>query len=196
MIELPKDYGPGEASPQLIDFGFLQRGPFGAETKRINRKGNRYMVGFSFGPFYAEVGNRFVGLLIAAKSQGIRLPYPLQESQGSPGVPVVDGAGQQGRVLNIRGLAAGYTCRAGYWLSIENAAGRHYLDNVEVGGRANAAGQLTITLANQLRHPFANGAKIHLAKPMIEGLIDGDSWGWQLSVDQVIPITFTVEEAE
>lgn len=195
MITLPDGVGPGEASPSLLDFGFLQRTGSGGETTRINRLGSRYRVGFAFGPFYPALGNIMVSRLLAAKSEGIRLPYPLLESQGAPGAPVVDGAGQTGGTLALRGLTPGYVCREGYWLSIVDENGRHYLQNVRTGGRADATGDLSIGITPILRWPFADGAVVHLARPMVQGFVDGDEWSWRMSVDRVIPIEFTVEEA-
>lgn len=195
MIALPDGVGPGDASPALMDFGFLQRTGSGGETTRINRMGSRYRVGFTFGPYHSAVGNLMVARLLAAKSEGIRLPYPLLESQGAPGAPLVDGAGQSGSTLLLKGLTPGYVCREGYWLSIVDENGRHYLHNVRTGGRASGAGALSAGITPMLRWPYLNNAVVHLAKPMIEGWVEGDEWAWRLSVDQVIPIEFSVEEA-
>lgn len=196
MIELPEGIGPAHAKHSMIDYGFLQRGALGAKTQRMNRKGNRFVAAMTFGPFYADQGSQFVARLLEAKSDGIRLPYPLQIDQGAAGSPVVDGAGQTGTTLPMKGLIPGYVCREGYWLSIENSDGQHYLHNVRAGGMADAAGDLSITINPELRHPFADEATVHLEKPMIEGLVDGDAWDWETSVNQVVPINFTVEEAE
>jgi hypothetical protein len=195
MITLPSGVGPGEATPSLMDFGFLQRTGAGGETTRIDRMGSRYRVGFSFGPFSPILGNVMVSRLLSAKSKGIRIPYPLLENQGAPGAPKVDGAGQSGETINLKGVTPGYVCREGYWISIEDQNGRHYLHNVQTGGRATDAGLLEIQLTPMLRWPFANNAVVHIAKPMIEGFVDGDEWAWSLSVDRVVPIQFTVEEA-
>lgn len=195
MITLPDGVGPGDATPAMMDFGFLQRTGAGGETTRIDRMGSRYRVGFTFGPFYPALGNIMVSRLLAAKSEGIRLPYPLLENQGAPGTPLVDGAGQSGGTLLLKGLTPGYVCREGYWLSIVDENGRHYLHNVKTGGRATAGGALTIGITPILRWPYLNNAVVHLAKPMVEGWVDGDEWSWRLSVDRVIPIEFSVEEA-
>lgn len=195
MIVLPAGVGPGDATPAMLDFGFLQRTGPGGETTRIDQPGSRYRVGFTFGPFYPALGNVMVARLLAAKSQGIRLPYPLLQSQGAPGVPVVDGAGQAGGTLALRGMTPGYACREGYWLSIVDQNGRDYLHNVRTGGMASEVGILSIGITPNLRWPFLDGAVVNLAKPMIQGFVDGDEFAWQLSVSRVIPIEFIVEEA-
>ena len=195
MVELPEGYAGGSATAELLDQGFLQRAALGGETARINRKGNRYRLAMTYGPYYAETGRVFVSKLISGKSQGLRIPFPLQVDQGSAGAPVVDGAGQTGTTLALRGLTPGYVCRTGYWLSIEDQNGRHYLHNVETGGMADASGDLSVVLSPELRWPFLDGATVHLTKPMVQGYVDGEAWAWQVSVDQVVPISFTLEEA-
>jgi hypothetical protein len=45
-----------------------------------------------------------------------------------------------------------------------------------------------------LRTDFAGGSLINLEAPMVEGLVEGDEWGWQFDVNRVIPIEFTIEE--
>ena len=59
-------------------------------------------------------------------------------------------------------------------------------------------GRLTVKVDGngepELRTPFANEAVIHMAKPMIEGFVEGNEWEWQLSADRVTPIVFTLEE--
>lgn len=194
MIELPNECCAASADHELVDFGFFQRGALGAETARINRAGNRYRVSFVYGPYYQDLGSKVVARLQSAKTEGLRVPYPLPISQGSPGTPLVDGAGQSGTTLNIKGLAAGYTCREGYWLSIETAAGRHYLHSVKTGGQADATGDLSVVLNTALLTEFADGDTVHLAKPMIEGwLVEGGD-NWPSNADKTVTVSFTLEE--
>ncbi|MAH32278.1 MAG: hypothetical protein CMG78_09610 [Marinobacter sp.] len=192
MIELPSFATNGSASPMFMDAGFTQRGV--QSLSRIDRKGSRYKIAFSFGPFTPSQGNIMVARLIAGKQAGLRVKYPLLTSQGSPGSPVIDGAiTNPGRIINIRGLTPGYVCSEGFWLSL-GKGDRHYLHSVGIGGTADASGLLQIELNELLRDTFPDGANVYLAQPMVEGIVEGDAWQWQLSVDRVIPIEFTIEE--
>ena len=191
MIEFPSFATRGVANPVFMDAGFTQRGV--QSLDRIDRKGGRFKIGFVYGPFFPEQGRVMVSRLIAGKQEGIRLHYPLQVSQGSPGAPLLNGAVTTGRTIAIDGLTPGYFCAEGYWLSLVKD-GQHYLHSVRTGGRANASGQLTITLNEMLRVAFPDNAVVHLAKPMVEGLVEGDEFGWQVSVDQMTPIEFVIEE--
>lgn len=193
MIELPDFAVPGSMAATLVDAGFTQRGV--QSLARIDRKGSRYKMAFTFGPYHPEQGRVMVSRLIAAKQEGIRVELPLLHHQGSPGAPLLNGAVTTGREIVLDGLTPGYFCKEGFWLSLEKS-GQHYLHSVRTGGRANASGQLTVTLNEMLRTNFADNTVVHLAKPMIEGLVEGDEWGWSVAVDQLFPIEFMVEEVQ
>lgn len=192
MIELPSFASPRSASPTFLDAGFTQRGV--QSLGRIDRKGSRYKVAFSFGPYPPAQGDIMVARLIAGKQAGLRVRYPLLRSQGAPGSPLLNGSVTSGRIINIDGLTPGYVCGEGFWLSLVKD-GRHYLHSVGIGGTANGAGQLQIELNELLRDPFPDNAVVNLAQPMVEGIIEGDAWQWYLANERNIPIEFTIEEA-
>lgn len=192
MIELPDFAHPGSMQVQYLDAGFTQRGV--QSLARIDRKGGRFKLALTYGPYEPERARVMVSRLLAAKQEGLRVEYPLLHSQGAPGAVRLNGAVASGRVLPLDGFARGYFCKEGYALSLVKD-GRHYLHTVKVGGRANESGQLTITLNELLRDSFPDNAVVNLAKPMIEGFIDGDTWAWGAAVDRVTPIQFTLEEA-
>jgi len=191
MIELPDFATMGSCNPTFMDAGATQRGI--QSLQRIDEKGSRYMAACSYGPFHPDQGQLMVSRLIRGKQEGVRIPLPLQRSQGSPGAPVTVNEVFTGRTLALTGLTPGYTCQEGYWLSIQKGE-QHFLHNVTQGGVANAAGELTVILNEMLRDIFPAGSKVNLARPMIEGLVSEGEFSWQLSVDQMIPIAFTLEE--
>lgn len=192
MIELPDFAAAGTATPVFLDAGFTQRGV--QSLTRIDRKGSRYKLACTYGPFSPEQGRVMVSRLIAAKQEGLRIEYPLLHNQGSPGSPLTVGAISTGKTLPLDGLTPGYACKEGFWLSMVKD-GRHHLHSVRAGGRASNTGTLTITLNEMIRDAFPDNTVVHLARPMVEGIIEGDEWSWALSVDRVIPIEFTLEEA-
>lgn len=196
MIELPASPAPNGVSPRLIDYGATLRSPTGGSSLRVDRAGSRFAAEVSFPPMKADVARRFVSRLLDAKSEGLRIEFPLiGVSQGLPGAPVVDGGGQAGKSLDITGLTQGYAFKEGYWFSIEDASGQHYLHNCRSNVVADGSGDATIAITPALRVPFPDGATIHLAKPMIEGLVGGDEWSWQIPVNRLIALAVTIEEA-
>ena len=189
MIELPTTSIPGSFIGTFNDAGFTQSAM--QSDDYIPRKGGRYTVGFTFGPYTEAQGRLMVSRLIAGKQGGIRVRLPLLHSQGSPGAPVVTSA--TGRTLALSGLTPGYPILEGYWLSLVKA-GRHYLHNVGIGATANGSGVATIELNELLRTDFAAGTVVNLAAPQVEGLLIGGEWSWGFDVNRVIPIEFTLKE--
>lgn len=199
MIELPPGVVPNRVRPSLIDFGGVLRPSGGGATTRVDRLGNRWRLELGFPPHRSrELGRVAVARLARAKTKGLRVEVPLDELQGVPGRPVVDGAGQAGESLAVRALTPGYTAREGWWLSIERAGpngGQHFLHQLARSVTAGTDGRAALLLTPMLRVPFADGAAVHLSRPMIEGLVDGDEWGWEHSVDQLLTFDATIEEA-
>nr|WP_221233148.1 hypothetical protein [Sphingomonas endophytica] len=191
---MPEWAVPNAATPALVDAGGVMRSPLNTAALRVNRLGSHYLAALAFPPFEPEQGRIVVSRLIRAQRLGLRVPYPLFVDQGQPGAPLVDGAGQSGLSLTLRGLSPGYTAREGYWLSIVDPTGQHYLHNVAGDAVADADGRMILSLSEMLRVPFENGAAVHLAAPMIEGLVDGDKRAWNLAVNRTTSIEFTVEE--
>lgn len=195
MIELPAWAEPNGATPALVDAGGVMRSPLNTAALRVNRLGSHYRVGLTFPPFEAEKGRIIVSRLVRAQSEGLRVPYPLFEDQGTPTAPVIDGAGQSGRSVKVRGLTPGYRAREGYWLSIVHVTGQHFLHNVATDVTADSSGRATIDLCELLRVPFVDGAQINLVRPMIEGLVDGDARSWSLSLEHHTSVEVVIEEA-
>lgn len=197
MIDLAIDTPRATVEPAFIDIGTTVRGGTNATGMRIDRPGGHYRaavtVSLGKGPQRAAL----VTDLIRGKQEGLRMAYPLQGvDQSGSGSPAMDGADQAGRLINLRNLTVGYIVGKGFWLSIVDADGQHYLHNVYVGGTVGSDGKVTVTLAEHLRVPFPNGAAVHLDEPMIEGSVEGNEQSWRLSrADRVDGISFTIEEA-
>jgi len=191
MIELPTFAVPGSMQASLVDAGFTQSGV--QSDDYIPRKGSRYRVSLTYGPYNPDDARVLVSRLIEGKQGGLMIEFPLLHSQGSPGLPRLNGAVASGRTLVLDGLTPGYTCKEGYWLSLEKD-GQHYLHNVRTGGRASDTGTLTVILNELVRDSFPDNTVVHLAKPMVQGLVEGEVWSWSIAVDRVIPIEFTIKE--
>ena len=71
---------------------------------------------------------------------------------------------------------------------------QHYLHNVAGGVIADANGHAVLPLSEMLRAPFADGAKVHLAKPMIEGTLVGDEMAWEVSLAHHALLSFEIRE--
>ena len=196
MIELPAWAVPNDAPAiALVDAGGTMRSPLNTAALRVNRPGSHYRATLTFAPMEPREGRIVVSRLIRAQREGLRIEFPLPEPQPLGGAVVIDGAGQSGLALAVRGMTPRTVVREGWWLSIEPEAGPRCLHNVAGEVIAGADGRAILLLGEMLRAPFADGTRVNLVRPTIEGLVDGDAREWALSVDQLTTIGFTIEEA-
>jgi len=196
-IELPPKPAPNGMSPTLLDFGLTLRPATGGPVLKVGRPGSRFRIEFSFPRMVPDVARRFISRLLEAKRAGhLVLPLPLLGvNQGVPGTPVVDGAGQAGTTLALRGCTPNYLIKEGYWLTIVDASGQRYLYNSRTTTSADAGGNITFGIEPPLRHPFPDGATVKLAKPEIEGFIDGGEMSWSVDVARFTGLSVVIEEA-
>lgn len=196
MIELPSWAVPNSATPSYRDFGGFLTPSLGGEVQRIDRMGNRFGIAVTFPPIVGKQRGRIlVSRLIRGKTEGVRIEYPLLDfAPGLPGTVLVDGAGQSGRTLNVKGATPNYAFREGQPFSIERADGRHYLHFVDEQTYADASGDAELPISPMLRYEFEDESVCHFAKPMIEGFIHGEDWRWAMSVERFIGIEFEIME--
>lgn len=197
MIELPASPAPASVSPELMDYGVVLRPGLGGAVQKVDRAGSRYRVAFTYPPMPADDARKFVSRLNQAKLEGgLRMKMRLAGiDQSGAGSPVVDGAGQAGTLLSIRGLTPGYALQEGFWLTIFDASGQPYLHNCRSEVTADGSGDAAIVITPPLRIDFADGATIELNAPVVEGFIDGGAIGWSVDTAYHFGIGFTIEEA-
>jgi hypothetical protein len=196
VIELPAGVVPVTASAALVDAGGVMRSPLNTAALRVNRLGSHYRVALTFpridDPALARV---IVSRLIRAQQEGLRTWFPTPEDQPVAGDVVVDGGGQSGKAIAVRGLYRQTAIREGWWLSIVDALGRSYLHNIAGGVAADGNGRAVLPLSEGLRAPFADGAAVRLVSPPIEGIVEGDAREWSIDVERGVDFTVTIEEA-
>lgn len=196
MITLPDGVVPNSMAVTLIDFGGVQRPALGGRIQRVNRLGNRFRVAVTLPPLVnIEEGRTVVSRLLRAKSEGLRIEFQLIGADpGTPGTPRINGAGQAGSSLVMDGFTPGYALPEGAPLSIEVAA-QHYLHFAAGAATANGSGQMTLPITPALRVSPPDNALVHVAAPMVEGLVLGEEWAWSYSLEHHVAIQFEIEEA-
>lgn len=194
-IALPLSPAPTTAVPRLIDFGVLLTPPMGGPAQRLNRIGSRFAVDFTMPPLHDPADRQFVSRLVRGLSEGVILSFPQALATGTPGAPVVDGAGQQGSALAMRGFAPGYPLREGQFLSIIYAGRRyvHQVANADV--LADGSGRSSVAISPMLRVSPNDGATVEFASPKIEGFLSGNAQEWSFRTDRLTDLSFTVTEA-
>lgn len=197
-ILLPYTRGMRTGAPSVLDFGGVLTPPGGGATQRFNRVGDRYTLTVTPPLLRSEPDGRvYVSRLRRALREGAIFAFPQDGLViGSPGSPLVNGAGQTGTTLNIDGMTPGYIVREGQFFSII-IGGRRYLYAARAQTAANGSGQIALPIEVPLRVSPTDNAVCEFAAPMIEGFLAGDEVRWELLREPFIQIPdFTITEAE
>lgn len=195
MIILPTWPGARRAVPRVLDYGGILEPASGAKTQRLNRLGNRYGVAFEMPPLEnKDEGLIWVNRLIRGQKEGARMEYPLLDfDPGTPGDFVVDGDGQSGTSLAIRGGTPGYQFKEGqpFTLQIHDQL---YFDFVAADALADGSGNAVITLTQMLRAEPHDAGVLLIQQPVIEGWVMGDAVSWELSLERNVGLSFEIHE--
>lgn len=196
-ILLPARPLPRKWVPHYVSAGGDLSSSAAAATQRILRMGDRWSVTATFLNVKMECGGRdwVAKMLLASRATALwALPLP-KGGVGDPGVPVVDGAGQLGMALNVKGATALYPMKAMQWFSLISG-GRRYLHMATEATTFDADGKGTLHFVPMLRVSPANNAVLEIAAPKIEGLCPLDP-SWPISSSDIVEFTgnFTITEA-
>jgi len=196
MIILPTWPGARRAVPRVLDFGGILEPTSGAETQRMNRLGNRYGVTFEMPALEnADQGRVWVNRLVRGQRAGARMEYPLLDfNPGTPGPFVVNGNGQAGTMVNVRGGAPGYQFKEGQPFNLV-VDGGYYLDFIGADVTADGSGNATITLSQMMRKQPSDGAPLLITQPVVEGWVVDDQVSWELALNRSTGLSFTIHEA-
>lgn len=107
------------------------------------------------------------------------------------GTPVVDGAGQVGSTVDLRGLAAGAIVNQGDFLRF---ATTKQLVMATTAGTADGAGDLAdLAIKPRLRTSPADGETVDFT-PVVEMTLESDDVGWDVNEFGAFEFSFVAEE--
>lgn len=194
-ILLPVEPVPQRWTPRALDWGGELVPLLGGETQRLNRLGDRFAIDVTLTPTQdATLALAYISRLRRGRRDGARLPFPqLNLAIGAPGDVRVDGAGQAGSSLAVRGVGAGYGFAEGQFFSLV-CNGRRYLHSVSSAAVAPGSGRLTLAIEPMLRVSPADGDVAEVAAPMVEGFVAGAEQGWTVDIAGTVGLSFTLTE--
>lgn len=192
-VALPTNIAPQDITPSFVDFGGELTPILGGVSQRINRLGNRWGVQVSMPPLDLDEARLWVSRLVQARGTSALLPWPQPADVGAEGAPRVNGAGQTGKVLAVKGLPAGKVVKEGWFFSIVTA-GRRRIYMVAADATASAGGGATLMIEPMLRVRPADNDVIELAAPMIEGAVQGDTSQWSVNLMVEVGLSFALVE--
>lgn len=195
MIDLT-DIRLANATPAVVDFGGTLTPALGGPRQRINRLGTRWSFAMETPMLEADPDLRiWASRLARAKLETglIWIPEP-DLVFGPEGAPRVAQAVAGGTSLPLSGLSARLAIPEGKWLSIIHD-GRRYVYRVARDMAATAGGTVALPIYPLLRTRLAAGDVVELARPKVQGEIDGE-FSWDVPVSRFASLSFTIAEEE
>lgn len=168
-LTLPTTPAPAQFALELVTARNEATPAFGGPVQRLNRKGSRWRATVSLPAMTYAEALAWTDLRVEDDTVVLNVPQPGLDV-GSPGTPLVKGAGQLGSSLLIDGLTAGYGIRKGQFLTVVTGSQR-YLHQATAAVTASGAGEATVAIRPMLRVSPADNAVVEIAAPKIEGFV-------------------------
>lgn len=193
-LVLPTNPGPSKMTPRPISSRNEQRPASQGPVNRYMRPGTRWAWDNIMPPMSYVESLEWDDLLSESDTVIMDILQPGLDT-GTPGSPVVDGGGQVGRTLNLKGLTAGYVFRKGQWISFP-VQGQLFAYKVRTAITVGSDGKVALPLLTLLRLPPANNAIVDVAQPRAEGFATVDHGSLEVAEDQMVRLKWTLEERE
>lgn len=193
-LVLPIDPRPSKMTPRPISSRNEQRPASQGPVNRYMRPGTRWAWDNTMPPMSYVESLAWDDLLSESDTVIMDILQPGLNT-GSPGSPVIDGNGQVGRVLALKGLAPGYQFRKGQWISFP-VSEQLFAYKVRAAIAVGSDGKVALPLLTLLRLPPVNNAIVDVAQPRAEGFATVDLGSLEVGEDQLVSLRWTLEERE
>lgn len=194
-ILLPSKPALKTDSPTMLDWGGPLTPQNGGAVQTLLRLGTRHSLDFTIPMMPTEpLGRIWAAQLRLARLYGALLPFGQDGFRiGASGSPVVNGGGQTGSSLLIRGFQRGGAIRFGQAFSLIHG-GRRYL-HFSASELVSLDGTLAIDIFPMLRVIPDDGDVLEVAQPMIQGSLSGGKLTRQTAPwSEFASITITEDE--
>lgn len=179
--------------PQL--FSGDQEGTLGGPTLPVPRLGDRWAYDVDTTQLQLDApGQQMVTAVTRATTEDALMivGQPFLAAPLTTGDGRVDGVGQGGTTLKLRGLMAGSALPVSAMLSIIHA-GTRYLHQIASGATVGSDGRASVLVWPMLRFLTIDAELVELVEPKIEGKLSGFAGG-KRTRNRIDPISFTITE--
>lgn len=192
-ITLPTSPRAASAKPRLVANAVQTQPIAGGVVQRKLRLGTRWALDVILPPMTYQTAMAWTADLAASEAAEVLLLWPQPpEVVGVIGAPVVNGAGQSGSNLAVRGASAGYAYKKGLFFSLIEG-GRRYLHQIVADVIANGAGAANLTLSPMLRVSPSDGALMEFYEPKIQGWAQVAP-GWDIDTAHIVSLSLSITE--
>lgn len=173
--------------------------PFSAEQQLYVHQGEVWSAEVSLIPMRRADAEEWVAFQLALNGmEGTFLLGDLlnisPRGTWSGGSPLVAGASQSGKVLNVDGLTAGATGKKGDWFQLGSGSGSR-LHKLTLDFTANGAGEAGLDFWPRLRSSPSDDAPLTLASPKGVFRLASNEREWSIELAQLYGLSFACIEA-
>jgi hypothetical protein len=197
VVALPSTPLYSAGTPYLLSNAVDLVSPMGGVNQRVARLGSRFGIDVTYPAMRQEDALNFLGVMMLSELNPVSIVLPQRGfNPGASGTPLVNGAGQSGSSLAMRGLVAGYTFLAGQLFDFFGSDGRRYVQMVTQGISANGSGNVTVQIAPIMRNSPNDGGVIEITNPTLEGFISLASrkLSWDIQLVRRVGIKLSIVE--
>ena len=177
-----------------VNFSGTQEGTLGGPSLPIPRLGDRFAVDISTSQLRQDSDSRLlIAALFQATTDDARIRFQQPNRRRSGFAAVIDGAGQSGRTLTVRGLPARAAFDQGEFFSLIHN-GQRYVYMTAGAAIAGADGRAAVPIWPMLRALTIDAATCEFIAPYIEGQLIGFDKGAGFERNRTKPLTFSSVE--
>ncbi|KQM92233.1 hypothetical protein ASE70_15070 [Sphingomonas sp. Leaf22] len=180
-------------------FSGEQGGDLGNPVLPLPRLGDRFALDVTTDRLRNDpAGRQLMAALFEASNGSARFPVRLpNQARAYPSSIAVDGAGQAGMTIAIKGSVPGLFFRRGDLFNLIHG-GRRYLHMVAGPGSpaTSADGKVIVPIWPMLRVLTNDGDRIDFVAPQIEGQLKGIDRGAAFARNRTDPYSFSITERE
>lgn len=195
-VSLPSWPLPASTTMRQMVFGNDLTPTMGGPTMRIQRLGSRFSMEVAMPMMSYDDARTWIAAFLRSDTETVVMDVPQKGLDvGYPGSPVVDGNGQLGMFLTLRGLTPGYALQTGQFFSLI-VSGQRFLYSVLEDVTANAQGKARIHFWPMMRRQPQDGDVLEIAQPKIEGFAAKGGFEWSIDAAQHTGLEFKIDERE
>ena len=192
-IQLPVLPRLAQITPGLQRFGADLTPVLGGDLQRAARLGSRFQLNVTMPSLEADCARTWIAARLKAEAENdtLRLAWPEAEVGPAWGSPVVNGGGQLGTLLAVRGLTPGVQIPALRFFSILYGDG-YRLHTTTEPVTAGVGGTAILAISPMLRKSANDG--LGLYDPTVDVLALGTVIDWQLQLKRFTTFSFNLAE--
>ena len=193
-LVLPATPRPSAMTPYPISARGEMRPASRGPVTRVLRPGTRWAWDCQMPPMTYADSLAWDDLMSEHETVVMEILQPGLDT-GEPGSPQINGSGQAGMSLSLKGLTVGYLIRKGQWLSFQ-VSGQWYAYKARSAVTVDGSGNVTVPLRTMLRRSPANSAVVAIRQPKAEGYATVDQSSLEIATDRLVRLKFLLEERD